>query len=312
MKTQPDITLSTLDKIQSPLLEKHNVRLFVKRDDLIHPEVSGNKWRKLKYNLLQCQHQKNEGVLTFGGAYSNHLVATAAACKIAGLKSVGVVRGEELNAMSNETLLRCVELGMHLHFVSRSEYLLKEERGYYEELNQEFPNHFIVPEGGANYLGMIGCQEMTKELPVDVYRIVVAQGTTTTSCGVLLGLNNNQRISVVPVLKGFQVLEEMQRLLGRTALESEHVDVLCSKVDVWDNYHFGGYAKFDSELVAFVRSFHQTHHMRLDPVYTGKAMFALFDQIQQGKCDGETIVFVHTGGLQGIAGIERKMGAKLF
>lgn len=312
MDATPNISLSTLDELKSNLLESKGIRLFVKRDDKIHSDISGNKWRKLKYNLLQCQHQKNDGILTFGGAFSNHLVATAAACAQAGLKSVGVVRGDELNAQSNETLKRCSALGMQLHFVSRSEYYLKEERAYHEDLMQTFPNYYFVPEGGANYLGMIGCQEMVKELDCDFDAIVLAQGTTTTSCGVLLGLKSNQKMIAVPVLKGFQTLDEMKRLFGRTTLESEHMEELLSKVTVWEDYHFGGYAKFDQELIEFIQKFHSEFGIKLDPIYTGKAMFGLWSEIEKGTLDGKNIVFIHTGGLQGICGVEEKIGKSVF
>lgn len=312
MNATPDTSLSTLDELHSKLLESKGIRLFVKRDDQMHVDISGNKWRKLKYNLLQCQHQKNEGILTFGGAFSNHLVASAAACAQAGLKSVGVVRGDELNPDSNETLKLCSDLGMQLHFISRSEYFLKEERAYHEELLQTFPNYYVVPEGGANYLGMIGCQEILKELDCEFDSIVLAQGTTTTSCGVLLGLKSNQKIISVPVLKGFEALVEMKRLFGKTTLEAEHMEELLSKMTVWDEYHFGGYAKFNQELIDFIRKFHAQFGIKLDPIYTGKAMFALWAEIEKGHLNGKKIVFLHTGGLQGIAGVEEKIGEELY
>ncbi|XOV68502.1 MAG: 1-aminocyclopropane-1-carboxylate deaminase/D-cysteine desulfhydrase [Fluviicola sp.] len=307
-----DTSDSVLFPIMDPIFRVHDVRVTVKRDDLIDSEVSGNKWRKLKYNILQCQQYKNEGILTFGGAYSNHLVATAAACKKAGLKSVGVVRGDELNKNSSDTLSRCDELGMHLHFISREEYHLKEERYYHEELLQEFSNLHVVPEGGANYWGMIGCQELVQELHLDFDRIVLAQGTTTTSCGVLMGLETEQKCTVVPVLKGFDSAAEMQRLFKKSGIDAETTQSLLEKTEVLDDYHFGGYAKYDEQLIEFIRSMHTRFSLKFDPVYTGKALFALYDQIQQGKYDGESIVFIHTGGLQGISGIEKRLGEALF
>ncbi len=307
-----DNTLSVLETISDPILEAHGVSLVVKRDDLIDPEVSGNKWRKLKFNVLQGVQYKNEGILTFGGAYSNHLVATAAACEKARLRSVGIVRGDELNAQSNETLSRCHELGMQLHFVSREEYHLRNERFYHEELLQEYQNLWVVPEGGANYWGMIGCQEMNREIQVSFDRIVVAQGTTTTSCGVLMGLEDAQKISVIPVLKGFDSLAEMRQRFGKSGIDSETTDQLLSKVDVLDSFHFGGYAKYTDELLQFISDFYEKHQIRLDHVYTGKAMFALWEQILEGRYDGERIVFVHTGGLQGLNGLEIDVREKLF
>lgn len=307
-----DTSHSVLNKITDPFLDAHEVSLYVKRDDLIDSEVSGNKWRKLKFNVLQCIQYKNEGILTFGGAYSNHLVATAAACKKAGLKSVGVVRGDELNAGSNETLKRCNELGMHLHFVSREEYILRNERYYHEELLTEFPNLWVVPEGGANYWGMIGCQEILGEIDQPFDRMIVAQGTTTTSCGVLMGLTNNQQLSVVPVLKGYDSLGEMKQLFNKSGIDAETNEQLLSRAEVLDSFHFGGYAKYNDALIQFIRVFHAKHQIKLDHVYTGKAIFALWNQIEAGKYEGETIVFIHTGGLQGISGLEDKLGASLY
>lgn len=312
MQFDLDTSASVLEEIKDDFLSQRNIRLLIKRDDLIDSDISGNKWRKLKFNVLQCLQQKNTGILTFGGAFSNHLVATAAACQRAGLDSVGIVRGDELNAESNATLKKCAELGMQMHFVSREEYGLKSERFYHEELLDLFPNKWIVPEGGANYQGVIGCQEMVKEIKLDFDRIVVAQGTTSTSCGILLSAHSNQRVSVVPAMKGFQSIEEMQRLLMRFGLDSEMVAEYLGQVESWGAYHCGGYAKVNDELISFLRMFYAKFHLKLDPIYTGKAMFALWKEIEKQDLKNETIVFVHTGGLQGIAGIEERIGEKLF
>ncbi len=307
-----DTSLSVLHELNDPILQAHQVRLYVKRDDLIDAAVSGNKWRKLKFNILQCQQYKNAGVLTFGGAFSNHLVATAAACQKAGLKSVGVVRGDELNPDSNATLASCRELGMQLHFVSREEYHLRSERYYHEELLKDFPNLLVIPEGGANYWGMIGCQEVVGEIDLEFDRVVMAQGTTTTSCGVLLGLSGSQFLSAVPVLKGFDSFSEMSRLFGKSGIDAETTEQLLAQAQILDQYHFGGYAKFDEELLEFIRGFYHAHQLKLDPIYTGKAMFGLFEEVKKGSYDGETIVFLHTGGLQGVDGIEERIGERLF
>jgi len=312
MQFDLDTSASTLDEIHDDFLSQRNIRLLIKRDDLIDKEISGNKWRKLKYNVLQCFQQKNTGILTFGGAYSNHLVATASACQKAGIESIGIVRGDELNAESNSTLKKCAELGMQLHFVSREEYGLRSERFYQEELLDIFPNNWIVPEGGANYQGVIGCQEIVKEMEVEFDRIVLAQGTTSTSCGVLLSAHSKQIVSVVPAMKGFQSEEEMKHLLMRFGLDVEMVSEYMQQMEVWGGYHCGGYAKCNDELIAFIRSFYSKFQIKLDPIYTGKAMFALWTEITEQDLKNETIVFVHTGGLQGVTGIEKGMGEKLF
>lgn len=307
-----DTSRSVLHAINDSLLEAHGVSLHLKRDDLIDSEVSGNKWRKLKYNILQCNQFKNEGILTFGGAYSNHLVATAAACAKAGLNSVGVVRGDELNANSNVTLDRCAELGMHLHFVSREEYHLRDERYYHEELLNAFPNLWVVPEGGSNYWGMVGCQELVSEIKEPFDRLIVAQGTSTTSCGLLLGLSEEQKLSVVPALKGFDSISEMKQRFGKSGIDAETTSQLIAQTEVLNEYHFEGYAKYSDELIDFMRTFYQKHTVKLDHVYTGKVMFGLWEEIKSGKYDGEKIVFVHTGGLQGLSGLESKLGEKVY
>ncbi|GAB5415911.1 MAG: pyridoxal-phosphate dependent enzyme [Crocinitomicaceae bacterium] len=307
-----DTSLSVLHELNDSILRAHRVRLFVKRDDLIDDAVSGNKWRKLKFNILQCQQYKNEGILTFGGAFSNHLVATASACRKAGLTSVGVVRGDELKPNSNATLAKCGELGMQLYFVSREEYHLRAERYYHEELLKEFPNLHIVPEGGANYWGMIGCQEIVREIDLEFDRIVMAQGTTATSCGVILGLESEQRLTAVPALKGFDSKSEMERLFGKSGIDAETTEQLLAQAQILDQYHFGGYAKYNDELLNFMREFYRAHQMKLDPVYTGKALYGFFEEVKKGCYDGETIVFLHTGGLQGVVGIEERVGERLF
>lgn len=309
----PNISQSVVLKIEDERLLNANVELFIKRDDLIDSEISGNKWRKLKFNIEQSRVRKNPRVITFGGAYSNHLVATAAACKLHNIESIGIVRGEELTSESNDTLKRCSEYGMQLIFVSREEYSLRSDREYHEGLILDYPNSFIVPEGGANYYGMIGCQEILKEISESYDRMVVAQGTTTTSCGLLLGMKENQMLSVVPVLKGFNSIEEMRTLLSRTGIESEFInELLETRLEVWDQYHFGGYAKYNEEILHFIAEFYQRHEVKLDPVYTGKAMFALYDAVKKGEISNEKIVFIHTGGVQGAKGIIEKSGFELY
>jgi 1-aminocyclopropane-1-carboxylate deaminase len=303
---------SILQELKSDFLKQQGVQLFVKRDDLIDKAVSGNKWRKLKYNLEQCVHRKNEGVLTFGGAFSNHLLATAAACKKAGLKSIGIVRGEELNPDSNETLRACHDFGMELVFVTRELYRMKEDQQFKSELHIDYPNFYLVPEGGANFYGMIGCQEILKEIEIDFDSLVVAQGTTTTSCGLLMGLKENQNMLVVPVLKGFSSVDEMKKMLDFAFFDGEMSLDYLKKVQVLDAYHFGGYGKFNEELFHFIQTFYKEYGIPLDPIYTGKTMYALFDQIKKGKIQNSKILFIHTGGLQVIPEIESKYGIQLL
>jgi len=303
---------SIIQEVHLNELKDRNIQFYVKRDDLIHPEISGNKWRKLKYSILHAEQQKFEGILTFGGAYSNHLVATAAACQLNNLRSIGIVRGEELTIVSNETLMRCAEYGMELHFVSRSDYSLRNEKMYQEELTSLFPSMYIVPEGGANYLGIIGCSEILAETSNDFDIVVVAQGTTTTSAGVLLSLPEDSTLWVVPVLKGFNSLAEMKALFTYSAFESETVKDWLSKIEILNEYHFGGYGKYNTELIDFIESFYIETGIPLDPVYTGKSMFALLKEIQKQDLRNKRILFIHTGGLQGAKSIFEKEKRVIF
>ncbi|MDG1147924.1 MAG: pyridoxal-phosphate dependent enzyme [Crocinitomicaceae bacterium] len=307
-----DVSKSKVECIDLLCSKERGLKVFVKRDDLIHEEVSGNKWRKLKYNIELCYSRKNEGVLTFGGAFSNHLVATASACKQVGIKAIGFVRGEELSFTSNSTLQRCHDLGMQLVFISRETYRIKNEKAYRESLSLDYPNFHIVEEGGANYYGMIGCQEIMTEVDESIDHVFVSQGTSTTSCGVLLSLNLNQQLHVVPALKGYDSLEEMKVLIGRSRIEQGWADSLMNQVEVLDQYHFGGYGKYTVELLDFISGFYEGIGLKLDPVYTGKAMFGMVNELKKSSYDNSNVLFIHTGGLQGVEGIEKKSGFKFF
>lgn len=297
---------SILQEVHLNNLKARNIEFFVKRDDLIHSEISGNKWRKLKYSILHTEQQKFEGILTFGGAFSNHLVATAAACQMKNLRSIGIVRGEELTKDSNDTLKRCAQYGMELHFVSRADYAFRNERMYQEELTTKFPSMYIVPEGGANYLGIIGCSEILSETSNDFDVVVVAQGTTTTSAGLLMSLPQKSKLWAVPVLKGFNALAEMKSLYGYSAFDMETISDWLSKMEVLEDYHFGGYGKYTFDLLDFIESFYNETNIPLDPVYTAKAVFALFKEIELRDIQNKRILFVHTGGIQGAKSIFEK------
>lgn len=302
---------SVLQELNHPLFTKHCTRIFVKRDDLIDARVSGNKWRKLRYNLLQMEALGKSGVLTFGGAYSNHLIAVASAASKLGVKSIGIVRGDELTAESNDNLKNCQELGMELLFISRLEYGNRNDPEYLSTLKAAYHDLYLVPEGGANFYGMVGCQEIVKEINIAFDAIFVSQGTATTSCGIASVLDRAE-LYVVPALKGFESINEMAKVYEYAAFTSEYIDELKSRITVLSNYHFGGYGKYTIDLLEFIRSIYQSTGLRLDPIYTGKAFFALYDQIKNGIFDDRTVVFVHTGGLAGIKGIEEKSGFKIF
>lgn len=299
---------SILQEVKLKSLSERSIKLFVKRDDLIDEHVSGNKWRKLKYNIEYARHNKKEGILTFGGAFSNHLVATAAACNNKGLKSIGIVRGNELNEKSNDTLKQCADLGMKLKFISREEYSMRNEKSFQTELSYMYSNYHLVPEGGCNYYGMIGCQEILNETANDFDHVFVAQGTSTTSCGIAMAIPEKTKLHVIPVLKGFDSIAEMKTLFFGSGIEEGFSNEILSKINVLSEYHFGGYAKYTNELLDFMENFFNETAIPLDPIYTGKTMFALLDWVNKNNVSNVSILFVHTGGIQGGKMIANKEG----
>lgn len=275
-------------KVEEPFLREQQIELWVKRDDLIHPEVSGNKWRKLKYNLIEAQKQGFHTVLTFGGAYSNHIAATAVACKSLGIESIGIIRGDELNKDSNPTLQKAFKDGMQLIFVGREQYKLRTEQSWLEQLQIEH-SAFIIPEGGSNSLAAKGVSELLKEIDIDFDLVTCAVGTGGTLAGITQKLKPHQDALGFAALKGEKYLhEEVSKLTDSRQWNIIH------------NYHFGGYAKYTTELVEFIQSFYQTRQIPLDHIYTGKMMFGLYQMIREGKIKGaKKIIALHTGGLQG-------------
>ncbi|CAG5068306.1 1-aminocyclopropane-1-carboxylate deaminase [Dyadobacter sp. CECT 9623] len=283
-----------LQELHDQLFEKAAVRLFVKRDDLIHPEVSGNKWRKLKYVLQDVLACKKDTVLTFGGAYSNHLYALAAAGKELGLKTIGVVRGEK-PAQESATLQFCRQKGMRLHFVSREEYRLRDSAEYLSALESRFGSPYIIPEGGTTTLALPGVAELVAEvevqLPTSPVYYGVAAGTGGTTAGLLSAGAN---VVAFSALKGGDFLKaDIMDLTRETAK--------TGTLDLQTGYHFGGYAKYNAELLDFIVDFKTRFGIQLEQLYTGKMFYGLFDMIGKGHFpEGSTIVAVHTGGLQGL------------
>lgn len=258
-------------------------RISVLRLDLLHPEISGNKWFKLKYNLEQARRENKGTLLTFGGAFSNHIAASAFACKEAGLNSIGIIRGEE-TAINNPTLSFARENGMELHFVSREVYKLKHTAAYLEHLEQQFPNCYIIPEGGDNALGEKGCEEILNSQTDPYTAVFCAYGTGTTFKGIARSLKPSQTLTGINVLK-YEATTDLPRS------------------SVLNNYHFGGYAKHTRELLDFKDWFEKQFGIPLDYVYTAKLFFAVFDLVDQGKLDpAEKILVIHSGGLQGNEG----------
>lgn len=292
---------SKLERFYLPNANNNEVELFVKRDDLIDPFISGNKLRKLEGNLKAAKEAGVAQILTFGGAFSNHLLASAAAANAIDLPIIGKVRGEELTEKSNPILLKCHQLGMVLNFISRSYF---KENKYQSGLSpyQDKPTWFI-PEGGANPEGILGCIEIYKEavaqnnnLHFDA--VFLAQGTTTTSLGVLASIPVITQLFVVPVLKGFDSRAEMQALAQKAKQNpiTAHLEFPFSQVRVLDTHHHGGYAKTTPELMDFIKTFNNTQQFQIEPTYTGKALLAI--QAEATRLHQKKVLFIHTGGVQ--------------
>ncbi|MFN3341302.1 MAG: 1-aminocyclopropane-1-carboxylate deaminase/D-cysteine desulfhydrase [Flavobacteriales bacterium] len=291
---------SPVERIEHPLLKSKSIELFIKRDDLMHTEISGNKYRKLHYNLAQAELLKKETILTFGGAFSNHIAATASACALAGIKSIGIIRGEEAD-LENPTLKRAHENGMIIHPITRERYDQKEEPLFHEELRELFGNIYIIPEGGKNYYGVNGCIEILQEVKEEFDLVCCAVGTGTTLSGLSIGLNEQQRIIGFPAIKsGEYLLEEVKSLLHWSLFDEEWVESIVKKISLQCDFHFGGFAKSNPKLLQFISDFESITGIPLDKVYTGKMMFGLMEMIRNGSITGGTrILIYHSGGLQG-------------
>ncbi|WP_142784000.1 1-aminocyclopropane-1-carboxylate deaminase/D-cysteine desulfhydrase [Changchengzhania lutea] len=286
---------------QLKLVEANGLNLFIKREDAIHLFVSGNKYRKLKYNLIEAEKQGLKTLVTFGGAYSNHVAAVASAGKQLGFNTIGYIRGEELHASisSNPTLNFAHACGMQLQFISRADYRKKSTADFINQLKVCHGNFYLIPEGGTNKLAIKGCEEILNEADKHFDYICCAVGTG----GTIAGLINCSKPS--------------QQVLGFPALKGDFLQQDISKFAVTDNwklitdYHFGGYAKINSELISFINQFKASQNILLDPIYTGKMMFGIFDLIKKGYFPkGSNILAIHTGGLQGVAGMNLKLKKK--
>ena len=266
------------------------VQLTIKRLDLIHPQISGNKFFKLKYNLLAAQQQGFSQVLTFGGAFSNHIAATAYAAQRFGFQSIGIIRGQELATQDlNPTLQTAHDLGMQLHFVSRAEYRLRHEVEYLQQLQQQYPQAFIIPEGGSNSLAIQGTQEILSPDDLENYDVICcAVGTGGTLAGIIESSSEQQHVLGFSALKGDFLKQDIQQWTDK------------SNWSLTDAYCCGGYAKTTLELLQFMQQFEQQYDIPLEQVYTAKMMMGLLDLIQYHHFPAHTrILAIHTGGLQG-------------
>lgn len=284
--------------VQQPSVNQHlplkfpkGIQLHLKRTDLVHSTISGNKFYKLKKNLITAKAQDATTILTFGGAYSNHIAATAAAAHAYGFRTVGIIRGEELsgNFQSNPTLAQAHAHGMQLHFISRSDYQKKTNTDFIQHLASRFGVFYMIPEGGTNSLAVQGCEEiLTLSDQQDFDYICCSVGTGGTIAGIINASSDGQKILGFPALKGDFLADEVRRWTVRS-----HWD-LCL------DYHFGGYAKTTPELLKFIFQFQQNTDIEIEPIYTGKMLFGIFDLIERGYFPKNSrILAIHTGGLQG-------------
>ena len=293
---------SPLQRLQSPLLEQANIQLYVKRDDLIHPQFGGNKWRKLKYNLEYAREKQFDTLLTFGGAWSNHIYATAAAGKYFGFSTIGLIRGEEHKPL-NTTLSFAKDCGMQLHYINRAEYRQKAEAAYQNKIKQQFGNVYILPEGGSNSLALRGCAETVKEISNEIEKpfdfVCCASGTGATLAGLISAINPGQTAIGFSALKGGEFLNHEVE----TFLQREKTNSSTKNWRIETGFHFGGYAKINDALIQFMSEFQLQYGFTLDAVYTGKMFYGLFELIKAKRFKpGTSIIAIHSGGLQGNKG----------
>jgi 1-aminocyclopropane-1-carboxylate deaminase len=279
----------------------NEITLHIKREDMIHPFISGNKFRKLKYNLLQAKAERKSKLLTFGGAFSNHIAAVAYAGKENDLETIGIIRGDELESKisENPTLTFAQNCGMKFEFVSREVYRTKTTLSFIEELNEKYSDFYLVPEGGTNSLAVKGCEEILTIEDSDFTHICCAIGTGGTISGLINSAKDNQKIIGFPALKGDFLSDDIRKFVTNSNWELQL------------DYHFGGYAKINEVLIRFINDFYKQTNIPLDPIYTGKMMFGIVDLINKGYFPkGSKILAIHTGGLQGIEGMNRSLKNK--
>ncbi|WP_411688137.1 1-aminocyclopropane-1-carboxylate deaminase/D-cysteine desulfhydrase [Acinetobacter indicus] len=282
---------SIAQQVPDQHIEYRHQRISIKRLDLIHPQISGNKFFKLKYNLLAARQQGFEKVLTFGGAYSNHIAATAFASHKFGFQSLGMIRGEELAQRPfNPTLATAQKFGMQLEFISRNAYRQKDQPDFLQHLQQQYPDFYLIPEGGTNALAVQGCREILTAEDAQFDLICCAVGTGGTFAGLIEASQQHQQLLGFSALKGDFLTHEVAQLTTKRNWR------------ILDDYCCGGYAKTTPELIQFIQTFEQRYNIPLEQVYTGKMLRGIFDLIDQDKIGpDQKILLIHTGGLQGRA-----------
>lgn len=290
--------MSTIFKIDT---FQNNIELFIKREDLLHPIISGNKFRKLKYNILKAKELNCSQLVTFGGAYSNHIVATAAAGKEYGFETIGIIRGEELEDVFqlNPSLNSAFELGMKFKFVTREIYRTKTFPDFISKLKEELGDFYLIPEGGTNNYAIQGCEEILSNETNEFNYICCPVGTGGTISGIINASKENQNIIGFSSLKGEFLNKDIAKFVNK-----KNWYINC-------DFHFGGYGKVTDNLIEFINTFYSKYKIPLDPIYTGKMMYGVFDLIQQNYFPTNSkILVIHTGGLQGIEGMNSVLKSK--
>jgi len=278
-----------------------DVKVFMKRIDLVHPVISGNKWFKMKYNIDAMLNAGKDTLLTFGGAFSNHIHATAEAGKLFKFNTIGLIRGEE-HLPLNDTLKSAIANGMKLDYVDRTTFRNRDSEEFIEMINTKYGDVYVLPLGGTNKTALKGCAEIVEQIDIDFDYVCSASGSGGTFAGIVAGLNGKKNGIAFPALKGGEFLEKIisDLVLDYTGRE-------FSNWSLNTDYHFGGFAKLTKELVQFTLKFEKLNGFELDHIYTNKMMFGISDLIRKGFFkSGETIVAIHSGGLQGNAGMKKK------
>ena len=276
-------------------------KIVIKREDLIHPRVSGNKFRKLKYIFQEIKKEEVSALLTFGGAFSNHLAASAYAGNNSGVHTIGIVRGDEWKKKIHEsaTLNYCASQGMELHCISRDIYTQKEQAPIVTNLMKKIPRLRIIPEGGTEPLAVKGCLEILQSEDLNFDVICSSVGTGGTIAGLVNSSNDNQNLIGFNALNNTEIVRTIEELTNKKNWSIEN------------DYTFGGYAKIKPTLISFMNDFYQQYRIPLDPIYTGKMVFGIFDLIKKDKWPwGKKILIIHTGGLQGVEGMNVQLQRK--
>ena len=297
-----DFAPAPLQEIALPLLVAADVRVFVKREDLVHPQLQGNKWRKLKYHISAMRNDNQNTILTYGGAFSNHIYATAAAAQLLDFQAIGVIRGERTEPL-NATLQFAETNGMLLHFVSRSDYRLRGTPEFTIALRQQLGDFYELPEGGSGDCAVQGVAELADELLLDLPDadfVAVAAGTGATAAGLAVGFGGRAKVLAFSVLKGGDFLTaDIRNFIAQHNKKNAITSAIASDFDLFTDYHFGGYAKQNAVLRDFIIDFSTKTSIPIEHVYTAKMFYGLFDLVEHGYFPkGTKIIAVHTGGLR--------------